>query len=90
MDPMVMVKQEENGNPQLVPLDVDRHLAPAYTADMVLVLIIGDLHIPDRVSDLPPKFKRLLVSSLPRPLLPLLRLHPKPYMRLILTSLVSG
>jgi hypothetical protein len=29
---------------------------------MVLVLIIGDLHIPTRIHDLPAKFKKLLVS----------------------------
>mmetsp|Transcript_21529 Transcript_21529/g.36934 ORF Transcript_21529/g.36934 Transcript_21529/m.36934 type:complete len:195 (-) Transcript_21529:567-1151(-) len=30
---------------------------------MVLVLLIGDLHIPHRVADLPPKFKSLLVPG---------------------------
>jgi hypothetical protein len=30
---------------------------------MVLVLVIGDLHIPYRVHDLPAKFKKLLVSG---------------------------
>lgn len=30
---------------------------------MVLVLIIGDLHIPHRVYDLPVKFKKLLVPG---------------------------
>ena len=30
---------------------------------MVLVLIIGDLHIPHRVHDLPAKFKKLLVPG---------------------------
>jgi vacuolar protein sorting-associated protein 29 len=30
---------------------------------MVPVLVIGDLHIPHRVHDLPPKFKKLLVPS---------------------------
>ena len=30
---------------------------------MVLVLCIGDLHIPQRVADLPPKFKSLLVPG---------------------------
>jgi len=30
---------------------------------MVLVLCIGDLHIPDRVIDIPPKFKALLVPG---------------------------
>jgi hypothetical protein len=29
---------------------------------MVLVLVIGDLHIPTLTHDLPAKFKRLLVS----------------------------
>jgi hypothetical protein len=33
------------------------------TADMVLVLIIGDLHIPMRCHDLPAKFKKLLAST---------------------------
>lgn len=37
-----------------------RHLVKA--AKMVLVLIIGDLHIPIRTHDLPAKFKKLLVS----------------------------
>lgn len=32
---------------------------------MVLVLVIGDLHIPYRVHDLPAKFKKLLVSGVP-------------------------
>ena len=30
---------------------------------MVLVLCIGDLHIPHRATDLPPKFKALLVPG---------------------------
>lgn len=30
---------------------------------MVLVLVIGDLHIPHRVHDLPLKFKKLLVPG---------------------------
>lgn len=30
---------------------------------MVLVLAIGDLHIPHRASDLPPKFKSMLVPG---------------------------
>lgn len=30
---------------------------------MVLVLIIGDLHIPHRIHDLPAKFKKLLVPG---------------------------
>ena len=30
---------------------------------MVLVLCIGDLHIPHRVADLPAKFKSLLVPG---------------------------
>ncbi|KAH7049473.1 Metallo-dependent phosphatase [Auriculariales sp. MPI-PUGE-AT-0066] len=30
---------------------------------MVLVLVIGDLHIPDRIHDLPAKFKKLLVPG---------------------------
>ncbi len=30
---------------------------------MVLVLIIGDLHIPHRVHDLPAKFKKLLLPG---------------------------
>ncbi|KAI8579325.1 hypothetical protein K450DRAFT_242695 [Umbelopsis ramanniana AG] len=30
---------------------------------MVLVLVIGDLHIPNRVHDLSPKFKKLLVPG---------------------------
>ncbi len=30
---------------------------------MVLVLIIGDLHIPHRIHDLPVKFKKLLVPG---------------------------
>ena len=33
------------------------------TAAMVLVLVIGDLHIPHRVHDLPAKFKELLVPG---------------------------
>ena len=31
--------------------------------NMVLVLVIGDLHIPHRVHDLPAKFKKLLVPG---------------------------
>lgn len=30
---------------------------------MVLVLCIGDLHIPHRCTDLPPKFKALLIPG---------------------------
>ena len=30
---------------------------------MVLVLVIGDLHIPHRIHDLPAKFKKLLVPG---------------------------
>ena len=30
---------------------------------MVLVLVIGDLHIPHRIHDLPLKFKKLLVPG---------------------------
>jgi vacuolar protein sorting-associated protein 29 len=30
---------------------------------MVLVLVIGDLHIPHRIHDLPSKFKKLLVPG---------------------------
>ncbi len=30
---------------------------------MVLVLVIGDMHIPHRATTLPPEFKKLLVSS---------------------------
>jgi vacuolar protein sorting-associated protein 29 len=30
---------------------------------MVLVLCIGDLHIPHRTADLPPKFKSLLAGA---------------------------
>jgi predicted phosphodiesterase len=33
---------------------------------MVLVLVIGDLHIPYRTHDLPAKFKKLLVRRLQR------------------------
>lgn len=32
-------------------------------AAMVLVLVIGDLHIPHRIHDLPAKFKKLLVPG---------------------------
>jgi len=31
---------------------------------MVLVLVIGDLHIPNLTHDLPAKFKKLLVSRM--------------------------
>ncbi|CAO3596792.1 unnamed protein product [Absidia cylindrospora] len=34
-----------------------------YPANMVLVLVIGDLHIPHRAHDLPLKFKKLLVPG---------------------------
>ena len=34
-----------------------------YTITMVLVLTIGDLHIPHRTHDLPAKFKKLLVPG---------------------------
>ena len=37
--------------------------ASLQTTTMVLVLIIGDLHIPHRVHDLPAKFKKLLVPG---------------------------
>ena len=30
---------------------------------MVLVLCIGDMHVPHRATDLPPKFKKLLVPG---------------------------
>lgn len=30
---------------------------------MVLVLCIGDTHIPDRATDLPPQFRKLLVPG---------------------------
>jgi predicted phosphodiesterase len=40
-------------------VDVDVWLA----TQMVLVLIIGDLHIPHRIHDLPSKFKKLLVPG---------------------------
>jgi hypothetical protein len=30
---------------------------------MVLVLCIGDLHLPHRAADLPPKFRQLLVPG---------------------------
>jgi hypothetical protein len=33
------------------------------TPTMVLVLVIGDLHIPHRIHDLPSKFKKLLVPG---------------------------
>jgi predicted phosphodiesterase len=36
------------------------HIAPS---TMVLVLVIGDLHIPHRIHDLPSKFKKLLVPG---------------------------
>lgn len=42
----------------------DKHTHPI-TRPPMLVLIIGDLHIPDRAADLPAKFKRLLVSLSP-------------------------
>lgn len=41
----------------------------------MLVLVIGDLHIPSRAHDLPNKFKKLLVRTrrlLKAPLLPLI------------------
>ena len=37
--------------------------APNFQLTMVLVLIIGDLHIPHRIHDLPLKFKKLLVPG---------------------------
>ena len=40
-----------------------RDLTRRYGRIMVLVLCIGDLHIPQRVADLPPKFKSLLVPG---------------------------
>jgi hypothetical protein len=36
---------------------------PAQQPTMVLVLVIGDLHIPHRIHDLPSKFKKLLVPG---------------------------
>ncbi len=33
------------------------------SSTMVLVLVIGDLHIPHRIHDLPLKFKKLLVPG---------------------------
>ena len=38
-------------------------LIPAAPSTQVLVLVIGDLHIPHRTSDLPKKFKGLLVPG---------------------------
>jgi len=37
--------------------------APNATANMVLVLVIGDLHVPHRASAVPAKFKKLLVPG---------------------------
>lgn len=45
---------------------------------MVLVLIIGDLHIPHRTHDLPAKFKKLLVPG------PYAALHARPVHSLML------
>ena len=45
----------------------DRNLSVSTTSAlyvrMVLVLVIGDLHIPHRIHDLPGKFKKLLVPG---------------------------
>jgi hypothetical protein len=39
------------------------HRAPPHQPAMVLVLVIGDLHIPTLTHDLPAKFKKLLVGA---------------------------
>jgi hypothetical protein len=44
---------------------------------MVLVLVIGDLHIPYRIHDLPAKFKKLLVSGVQAATTPILATHPR-------------
>lgn len=44
-------------------LDVQYPLVLLNNTTMVLVLIIGDLHIPHRIHDLPTKFKKLLVPG---------------------------
>jgi hypothetical protein len=40
-----------------------RLISALHTLTMVLVLVIGDLHIPTLTHDLPAKFKKLLVST---------------------------
>ncbi len=46
----------------MLKLDFDGHQS-LVTTTMVLVLVIGDLHIPHRIHDLPSKFKKLLVPG---------------------------
>jgi predicted phosphodiesterase len=40
-----------------------RFINLSHQPSMVLVLVIGDLHIPHRIHDLPSKFKKLLVPG---------------------------
>lgn len=53
--------------PSLTSADAVQHSVerPFSVAEyiMVLVLVIGDLHIPHRIHDLPAKFKKLLVPG---------------------------
>jgi hypothetical protein len=42
---------------------VPRNFCPTTTTRMVLILIIGDLHIPSRAPAVPAKFKKLLVPG---------------------------
>lgn len=46
-----------------IPLRLVHCCRTASAANMVLVLVIGDLHIPHRTHDLPAKFKKLLVPG---------------------------
>ena len=49
---------------QTARINIDLSSSPHHTpsSTMVLVLVIGDLHIPTLTHDLPAKFKKLLVS----------------------------
>lgn len=48
---------------QVQAISESRRRHPGYPIAMVLVLVIGDLHIPHRIHDLPSKFKKLLVPG---------------------------
>lgn len=49
--------------PPFNPQSSSSSVLPSPFLPAMLVLVIGDLHIPDKAADLPAKFKRLLVRS---------------------------
>ena len=56
----MVAKQACTNNPTSSSATTSRRTASDI---MVLVLVIGDLHIPHRIHDLPSKFKKLLVPG---------------------------